>query len=53
MTLEESINYINYGVKEGYFDENDFKGMSNEEIIIFANNSSEQGELRAYLEEEL
>jgi len=33
ITLDEAIGYMNYGVKEGYFDIEDFKGLSNEELI--------------------
>jgi len=38
--LEEAKSYISYGIKEGYFDESQFEGMSDKELIQFANEAS-------------
>lgn len=47
MTLEESINYIKYCVKEGGADAEQFIGMSNEELIKWADYESTRGDLEA------
>ena len=44
MNLQEAIDYINYGVKEGFFDEDTFINMSDEDIIKFANEQSGRAE---------
>ena len=52
--LEEAKHYINYGIKEGYFDEEQFEGMSDEELIAFATDASARGdnEAEAQLEQQ-
>ena len=45
MNLQEAIDYINYGVKEGFFDEDTFINMSDEDKIKFANEQSEEAEM--------
>ena len=47
MNLQEAIDYINYGVKEGFFDEDTFINMSDEDKIKFANEQSDRA-LMAY-----
>jgi hypothetical protein len=32
--LEEAQEFFNYGVKEGYFEPEDFKDMSDEDMLI-------------------
>ena len=44
MNLQEAIDYINYGVKEGFFDEDTFINMSDEDKIKFANEQSGRAE---------
>ena len=45
MNLQEAIDYINYGVKEGFFDQDTFINMSDEDKIKFANEQSEEAEM--------
>jgi hypothetical protein len=45
--LEEAKSYISYGIKEGYFDESQFEGMSDEELIKFADEASARGDAYA------
>ena len=44
MNLEQANDYINYGIKEGFFDEDTFVGMSDEDKIKFANESAGRAE---------
>ena len=45
--LEFAKSYINYGIKEGYFDESQFEGMSNKKLIEFANDASARADAEA------
>ena len=45
MNLQEAIDYINYGIKEGFFDEDTFINMSDEDKIKFANEQSGRAEM--------
>lgn len=42
--LSDAEDYINYGIKEGYFDEDQFIGMSEDELIEFAEKAMEEAE---------
>jgi len=52
MTIKEAWEYISYGVKEGYFDIEDFKDMSDEKIIKFADKSEMEAQYRLDLYQE-
>lgn len=49
--LEEATEYVNCGIKEGYFNEEDFEYLSDEEFVLKANklrdmgDASEEGDL--------
>jgi hypothetical protein len=36
MTLEDAKQFINYNIKEGVYEAEDFDGMSDTELIAFA-----------------
>jgi len=40
MSIKDAKAYINYGIKEGHFSPEDFEGMSDEEMIAFADKAS-------------
>lgn len=44
MTIEEAKNYINEGIKEGYWDEDLFEHMTDNALIEFAEYNSERGD---------
>jgi len=44
MTLQQAKDYINYGIKEGSFSEDIFEGMTDGEIIGFAEDESGRAE---------
>lgn len=50
MTIEEAQNYINYGIKEGIYDPDEFLGWSDEKIIKFA--EAEQNRADAFAEDQ-
>ena len=43
----DAVNYLNYGIKEGYYDPFEFKDMSDEELINFAERESDRGDAYA------
>lgn len=53
MTLEEAKSYINFGIKEGYYDPDKFEGWSDEEIIKFAEEEGARGDTYANDPEEV
>lgn len=52
MRIDEAKAYINYGIKEGYFDESLFENMTNEEMIKFADDNID-AEIEAMYEDAL
>jgi hypothetical protein len=45
--LQTAIDYINYGIKEGIYEEDILKGKTDEEIIKFANSEMARGDYEA------
>jgi len=42
--LEEAKEYISYGIKEGYFNEEDFEDLTDEEFVAKARKLQDEGE---------
>jgi hypothetical protein len=47
MTLQEAVEYINTGIKEGYFEPEQFEKMTKEELIKFAQYNADKGDYYA------
>jgi|WetSurMetagenome_2_1015567.scaffolds.fasta_scaffold111706_4 hypothetical protein len=45
MTLQQAKDFINYNIKEGIYEAEDFKGMTNGELIGFAEDEDMRAEL--------
>lgn len=45
--LEEAKQYINLGVKEGYFDEKEFEDLTDEEFVTKARELMDKGDFYA------
>ncbi len=48
MTIDDAKAFIRYNIKEGVYEAEQFEGMTDEELIKFAENETDRGE--AYYE---
>ena len=52
ITLKEAEEYLNFGIKEGNYDEGEFDGWTDEEKIKFAEEQMAKGDAIANANEE-
>ena len=52
MTIEEAKEYINFGIKEGVYEPEQFEGMTDEWLIEFATREGDRGDAQAESQEE-
>jgi len=52
MKLEDAIDYINYGIKEGYYDPDDFRDWTDKKLIEFAERESARADAAVDVERE-